>query len=71
MADRVNVTVGEGKYTVILAENGGLRALRYGQEWRDCCGDGLILALAHEVESLREEVAALKAGVATSEKEAA
>lgn len=49
----LRVTVGDGKYTVIQEADGHLRALRYGEEWRDCTGDGLILALAHEVERLR------------------
>lgn len=40
-------------YTVIQDERGGVRALRYDEEWRDC---GLILALAQEVEALRAEV---------------
>jgi hypothetical protein len=52
----MRVTVYDGKYTVIQDERGGLRALRYGEEWRDCTGDGLILALAQEVEELRSEV---------------
>lgn len=56
MTDRLRITVGEGKYTVVQAEGGGLSALRYGEPWRDCVGDGLILALAQEVESLREAV---------------
>jgi hypothetical protein len=61
MADRLNVTVYGRKYTVIQSENGGIRALRYGEEWRDCCGDGLILALAQEVEELRERLQELQA----------
>jgi hypothetical protein len=51
----LKVTVGDGKYTVLFDENDRLSALRYGEKWRDCCGDGLILALAYEVEELREE----------------
>jgi len=50
----VNITVYDGKYTVIQDVKGRLRALRYGDEWRDCCGDGLILALAQEVQNLRD-----------------
>ena len=49
------VTVADGKYTVILDDN-GLRALRHDEEWRDCCGDGLILALASEIEELRNKL---------------
>ena len=55
---RLNVTVGEGdKYTVYQTEEGRLKARRYGKEWRDCWGDGLIFTLAAEVETLREEMA--------------
>lgn len=54
MNDQLNVTVGNGKYTVIQDSDGRLRALRYGEEWRDCCGDNLVHALACEVENLRE-----------------
>jgi len=52
----LKVTVCDGKYTVILPKDGGLKALRYGEEWRDCCGDGLILALAQEIDTLREQL---------------
>jgi len=51
---RLNVTVGEGKYTVQQDETGRLSALRYGEPWRDCCGDGLIYMLAAEVQELRD-----------------
>jgi len=51
------ITVYDGKYTVIQKPNGGLEALRYGEPWRDCTGDGLILALAQEIESLRTQAA--------------
>jgi len=54
MAELLRVSVYNDKYTVIQEEDGSLRALRYGEEWRDLCGDGLVLALAQEVDSLRE-----------------
>jgi len=56
----MNITVADGKYTVIQDEKGRLRALRYGEEWRDCCGDNLIYALAAEVEDLRVELENLR-----------
>lgn len=52
--DLLCVTVCDGKYTVIQDSSGYLRALRNGEEWRDCVGDGLILALAQEISDLRE-----------------
>jgi len=53
----LTVSVAEGKYTVVQDAEGRLTALRYGEPWRDCCGDGLIHALASEVENLREKLA--------------
>lgn len=58
----MRVTV--GGYTVVFEEGTGrLHALRYGEEWRDCVGDKLLLALAYEVESLRDREQKLKAAV--------
>ncbi len=58
-ADFLHITLDNGKYTVIQAADGSLRALRYGQEWRDLTGDQLICALAHEVDKLRGEMCRL------------
>ena len=55
----LSVTVGKGKYTVQQDRKGMLTALRYGEEWRDCCGDGLILTLAQEVSGLRAKLKSL------------
>ncbi len=52
----LNVTVYDEKYTVIQHANGRTEALRYGEKWRDCTGDGLILALAQEIELLKEKL---------------
>lgn len=43
------------KYIVIQEKSRHLKALRYGKEWRDCCGDNLIYALASEIEILRNK----------------
>jgi hypothetical protein len=59
MAD-LQVSVSNGKYTVILKENGGTEALRHGEPWRDCCGDNLIYCLASELDEARQEVESLK-----------
>lgn len=47
-----------GKYTVInaLNEGGVFEALRYGEKWRNLAGDNLVLAMAHEIERLRDEI---------------
>ena len=43
-----------GKYTVIHNDDGvGLHALRHGSPWRSLLGDGLVLAMAQEIETLR------------------
>lgn len=42
------------KYEVVQEADGRLHALRNGEAWRDCVGDKLVLALAAEVERLRE-----------------
>lgn len=52
----LSVSVGNGKYTVQQDRKGMLTALRHGEEWRDCCGDGLILTLAQEVSGLRAKL---------------
>ena len=51
------VTIEDGKYTVRWGKGMHLSALRYGEPWRDCCGDGLILGLAMEVQELRTKLA--------------
>ena len=30
----------DGKYTIYHDKDRGLQALRYGEKWRDLCGDG-------------------------------
>ena len=45
-----------GKYALINT-NGHLKALRYGEPWRDLLGDNLIGALWSELESLRQQLA--------------
>lgn len=59
-SDLLCVTVCGGKYTFKQTANGATEALRHGEPWRDCTGDGLILALAQEVEHLRETIQAAK-----------
>ncbi len=54
MQEELRVTVADGKYTVVFGADCRLHALRYGEEWRDCVGDGLILALAQEVRRLQK-----------------
>ena len=51
--DVYRVTVADGKYTVILPQKSGMYALRHGERWRDLCGDGMVLALVTEIDTLR------------------
>lgn len=54
-----HITVGDGKYTLVMDPT-NLRALRYGERWRDLVGDGLVMALGQEIQELRETVAKFK-----------
>lgn len=55
--DRIEI---DGKYTVIV-DPLNFRALRYGEEWRDLCGDGLVFAMAQEILELQARLTAVKA----------
>lgn len=56
----VNVTICDGKYTVIQEPTGGTRVLRYGEEWRNVTGDNVIGGLAWELQEAREKIAKLE-----------
>ena len=53
------VKVANGKYEVLHENGANLRALRYGEPWRDLCGDGLVLALVQRIEALEADCARL------------
>lgn len=44
----------DGKYTVIN-DNGGLVALRHGEQWRDLNGDKLVCSMLLEVDALKAQ----------------
>jgi hypothetical protein len=48
------------EYTVTDEPDGKLKALRYGEEWRCCIGDNLILSLAMQLEDARNYIAQLE-----------
>lgn len=55
----IDITLEDGKYRVVLPRNyldGGMKALRYGQPWRNLAGDNLILAMAQEIDRLRKQI---------------
>ncbi len=45
----------DGKYTILINSLGALSALRYGEPWRDLVGDNLVRAMVVEIERLREK----------------
>ena len=50
------IELDDGKYTVVHDSGAGRHALRYGEHWRDMTGDGLVLAMAQEIEDLRRRI---------------
>ena len=59
----VNISICDGKYTVIQAPTGTTRVLRYGEEWRDVTGDNVIGGLAWELQEARDRIKRLEAVV--------
>jgi hypothetical protein len=61
---RIEHTVGDGKYTVIFDDSPGAPhqfvSTRYGEPWRDLCGDGMVLAMLHEIDELKAELYKLR-----------
>lgn len=51
----MDISLENNKYRVVQNKDGSLVAFRFGELWRDCIGDKLILALAQEIERLREK----------------
>lgn len=51
---RLNVSVDNGKYTVIMEADGRLHALRHGEPWQDLTGNNLVYFLAAELEAARK-----------------
>ena len=60
MSNQLEVKVLDGKYTLIQDDKGKLYALRYGEPWRDCVGDGLICALGYELSEARDTIKLLE-----------
>lgn len=48
------IILDQGKYTIVFdEETATLKALRHGEDWQDLTGNKLVLALFHEIETLR------------------
>jgi hypothetical protein len=60
------VSVADGKYRLVMGDDGVLTALRDNMSWpgRDLAGDDLVLALAQELREAREELSLLERKVA-------
>ena len=56
----LNVSICDGKYTVIQEPTGETRVLRYGEEWRDVTGDNVIGGLAWELQESRKRIKLMK-----------
>ena len=54
------IEIDNGTYTVVHNHGTNLHVLRHGMPWRDMDGDGLVRAMAQEIEALREQVATLQ-----------
>ena len=54
MTETTSITVADGKYTVQHENGANLRALRYGEPWRDLVGDNLVYWMACRIEQLEE-----------------
>lgn len=65
--ERLRVTFGEGKYTIIQTEAGDMRFLRNGLDW-EAANNGnaklrhlnILLVAAQEIEELRERIKPLE-----------
>ena len=64
-----HVSVNDGKYTIVISDNGRMHALRYGEPWaRDLAGDNLVYWLAVELAEAREQLRVLEGLVHEDEK---
>lgn len=63
---QTKVEVCEGKYSVIIQDDGNLFATRYGDFWRDLTGDKLVFCLAYELMEARAEIECLRNRDATT-----
>lgn len=53
----IDIELCDGKYHVLAGPNmTNLRALRYGEKWRDLTGDKFVLALCHRIRELEHKL---------------
>lgn len=53
----IQLDLDDGKYRVLYDGDGGLRALRYGEPWRELTGDNLVFSLVYRVVELESALA--------------
>lgn len=56
----LEITVGDGKYTVVQTCDGILKAYRHGEECVQYAGNNLVLCLAQELDAARAEIRFLR-----------
>lgn len=61
--EQEEITFADGKYTIVIKETGGVHCLRYGEEWRDCTGDGMIYSLACALSEARDRIEELESQI--------
>ena len=44
----------DDKYEIEIGGTPYVNAKRYGYDWRDCTGDGLIMAMAYRIQELED-----------------
>lgn len=54
------IDLADGKYTVMHNNGANLRALRYGESWRDLTGDNLVYYMACRIEELEQAIQEIK-----------
>jgi hypothetical protein len=45
----------DDKYEIEIGGTPYVNVKRYGYDWRDCTGDGLIMAMAYRIQELEEK----------------
>ena len=59
MVESINLEY--GKYEIQVIDDGKeFKCLRHGKEWRDLCGDGMVMAMFYRILELEEENKKLK-----------
>jgi hypothetical protein len=55
----MKINLDDDKYTYVM-DNGRQYVLRYGEPWKDLCGDKFVYAMACKIEDLEDQIKSLK-----------